>query len=168
MFNRTKRATTVSAASGTAARCNSVLKSSYGQFSLAFFCRVSKRLLNGRLICFSLVSMCIVETRLELMFSNEAIICQKIGFFFLVFFLKIGQLHIEETGWCPPQVSPDVTSSVVFFYRFFFFFLPFALGATFRIERAETTFEDQPACCCQGAALVTTVHTSVRRVDFQH
>lgn len=85
-----------------------------------------------------------------------------------LFFLKIGQLHIEETGWCPSQVSPDVTSSVVFFCRFFFFFLPFALGATFRIERAETTFEDQPACCCQGAALVTTVHTSLRRVDFQH
>lgn len=76
--------TTVSEASGTAARCHSVLKSSYGQFSLTSFCRISKRLSSGRVICFSLISMCIVETRLELMFSNEAIICQKIGFFFFL------------------------------------------------------------------------------------
>lgn len=107
--------TTVSEASGTAARCHSVLKSSYGQFSLASFCRVSKRLSNGRVICFSLISMCIVEKRLELMFSNEAIICQTIGCFvlFFCFFLrKIGQLHMSPLPSC---------SSIDYFLFFFAF-----------------------------------------------
>lgn len=58
------------------------------------------------------------------------------------------------------QMSPLPSRSV-------HFYLPFSLGATSRVEGAETTFEEQPACCCQGAVLVTTGDMSVRRVDFQ-